>query len=96
MAEDPECFQGSYCNGPSVDIPTWAGLSLTDEETDALWNRTDAVFLLRSLESAWLDEEEFEGGGPGQSDTYYVLRSADPDACKSELRSKIMEILGNP
>lgn len=94
MADSTECFRGSYMDGPSVDIPSWAGLSLTEDEDEALWDRIDHVHLLRSLEAAWLDEDAFESGSPGQSDTYYVLRSDDSEACKAELRAKILELLG--
>jgi hypothetical protein len=93
MVDNDVCFRGSLLDGPDVNIASWAGLSLTDEENEALWDECDPVRLLRSLEAGWLDEEELEGEGPGQSDIHYVLHANDVEACKTELRVRILQIL---
>ena len=52
-------FEGSYMDGPDVDLVDWAGLTLTDEESDALWNDTNPEALIRECPSA-----DMEGVGP--------------------------------
>jgi hypothetical protein len=93
MAAGPISFEGTLMSGPDIDIIALAGLSLSSEEEDRLWNVTNPRDLLvarTSCEETPLYETD---DAPGLSDSYFQYDHADSDVLAAELREAILAIL---
>ena len=88
-------FTGSLVDGPGIDLLELAGLDLTDEEHDRIWNAISPRDLLVEELSEVCEEielSEFEGG-PGQSDTFYEYHCANKTAFVAQLRRVLRALL---
>ena len=83
-------FGASLIDGPSIDIFRLAGLELTDELTDNLWNNVNWQSLLDACQSATVIETSETEGGPGMSDTFYWVAVDNPERFGRELREVIL------
>lgn len=86
-------FTGTLMDGPDIDIIELSGLSLTDEETDKLWSKTNARTLLLecpALEEIKLDETD----APLYSDVYYRYEAPSKEKLQEELKAAIKAIVG--
>ena len=97
MSEEKVIFEGSLMDGVNEHLPSWCGLSLTDEDSDKLWGNTNEIDLLMSCPS--IDYYEEEGPDiPLYSDTYYkfvVSSSKELINLKDELKKEILSIIKN-
>jgi len=91
MSDEDFTFTGSLISGPDVDLVELAGLQLTDEEQERLWDQTTP----RRVLVDYLLVEEFEiraiEGGPGNSDSFYEYRCGDKDAFLKRLREVLLK-----
>jgi hypothetical protein len=87
-------FSGSVSDGLSMNLPEWAGVTLTEDQYDQLWGEYDERSLLELCDEAEIViEEALEGHLPGMNDTYYSVYCNDPDRLREELRKTIMSIV---
>ena len=94
MSNDTFIFHGSLTDGPEFNLLQFAGLDLTDEEHDRLWDRTNPRdFLLQALDIDEIVLDDFEGG-PGQSDVFYEYRYASEEDFVRDLRKALFRYLG--
>ena len=97
MSKEKVIFEGSLMDGVSEDLPSWCGLSLTDEDHDKIWEETNSIDLLMRCPSINYYEEE----GPDItrfSDTYYKFVVDSPEEemnLKVELKEEILSIIQN-
>ncbi len=97
MSEEKIIFEGSLMDGVKEDLPSWCGLSLSNEDRDKLWGNINEIDLLMSCPS--IDYYEEEGPDiPLYSDTYYkfvVSSSNELINLKDELKKEILSIIKN-
>ena len=87
-------FEGSYIDGPYIDVLHWANLHLDDTQHDKVFGSTNIEDIIELCSSAELEVTDvFEGGMPGFSDTFYRVTSEDSETFKSELREEIEKLL---
>ena len=95
MSEEKVIFEGSLMDGVDEHLPSWCGLSLSDEEEDKIWMNTNSIDLIMSCPS--IDYYEEEGPDiPLYSDTYYkfvVSSSKQLMNLKDELKKEILSII---
>ena len=97
MSQEKVIFEGSLMDGVNEDLPTWCGLSLTDEDDEKIWEETNPIDLLMRCPSI----NYYEKGGPDTprfSDTYYkfvVDGSEEEMNLKAELKEEILSIIQN-
>jgi hypothetical protein len=86
-------FEGSYIDGCSVDIVSWCGLELTDQQHDSLLNAKNETDLLEEAGAEVQIEYAAEELPPGMNDTWYSVYCDDIDAFKASLRSTILQLV---
>ena len=95
MSEEKIIFEGSLMDGVNEHLPSWCGLSLSDEEEDKIWMNTSSIDLIMNCPS--IDYYEEEGPDiPLYSDTYYkfvVSSSKQLMNLKDELKKEILSII---
>ena len=95
MRKEKVIFTGSLMDGVDEDLPSWCGLSLTDEEHDILTDEINQIDLLMRLPS--IDYYEEEGPDiPRFSDTFYKFVVYSPEEeknLKEELKEEILSII---
>ena len=91
MAREDFTFTGSLISGPDVDLLELAGLELTDEEQERLWDQTTPRRVL--VDHLLVEEFEIRAteGGPGNSDSLYEYRCGDKDAFLNRLRAVLLK-----
>ena len=97
MRKEKVIFEGSLMDGVDEDLPSWCGLSLTDEEQDIVTDEINQIDLLMRCPS--IDYYEEEGPDiPRFSDTYYkfvVYSTEEEENLKEELKEEILSIIQN-
>ena len=95
MSEEKIIFEGSLMDGVNEHLPSWCGLSLSDEEEDKIWMNTNSLDLIMNCPSIDYYEEEVPDI-PLYSDTYYkfvVSSSKQLMNLKDELKKEILFII---
>ena len=71
----------------------WSGCSELWEEHQLgdEFNVIDDV--VEMCDSAFVDAEEWDGGAPGRSGTWYVIQTDDPAKLKEQIRARIEELI---
>jgi hypothetical protein len=90
----PFVFTGTLMDGPDIDLIEISGLTLSDDELDALWGETTPRGLLMECPSCGerlIDEID---DAPGLSDSYFEYECADRETLADELRAAIFAALG--
>ena len=97
MSQEKVIFEGSLMDGVNEDLPTWCGLTLTDEDDEKIWEETNSIDLLMRCPS--INYYEDEGPDiPRFSDTYYKFVVDSPEEemnLKEELKEEILSIIQN-
>ncbi len=92
-------FQGTLMDGPSINLVAFAGLELTAEEREQLWQNTNPRDLLLECECVdeiedddgeYDDEDDDAGDQPGQSDRYYTYEVPSKEHLAAELKQVIL------
>ena len=97
MSQEKVIFEGSLMDGVNEDLPTWCGLTLTDEDDEKIWEETNSIDLLMRCPSINYYEEEGPDI-PRFSDTYYKFIVDSPEEeenLKVELKEEILSIIQN-
>ena len=97
MSKEKVIFEGSLMDGVNEDLPTWCGLTLTDEDDEKIWEETNSIDLLMRCPSINYYEEEGPDI-PRFSDTYYKFVVDSPKEemnLKEELKEEILSIIQN-
>ena len=95
MRKEKVIFEGSLMDGVRGDLPSWCGLSLTDEEQDIVTDAINQIDLLMLCPSIIYYKEEGPDI-PRFSDTYYKFVVDSPQEemnLKAELKEEILSIL---
>ena len=91
MGKEKVIFEGSLMDGVRGDLPSWSGLSLTDEEHDIVMDEINQIDLL--MRCPFIDYYEEEGPDiPRFSDTFYKFVVCSPEEAenlKEELKEEI-------
>ena len=97
MRKEKVIFEGSLMDGVDEDLPSWCGLSLTDEEQDIVTDEINQIDLLMRCPS--IDYYKEEGPDiPRFSDTFYkfiVYSTEEEENLKDELKEEILSIIQN-
>ena len=95
MRKEKVVFEGSLMDGVDEDLPSWCGLSLTDEEQDIVTDEINQIDLLMRCPS--IDYYKEEGPDiPRFSDTFYKFVVCSPEEeenLKDELKEEILSII---
>ena len=95
MGKEKVIFEGSLMDGVRGNLPSWSGLSLTDEEHDIVMDEINQIDLLMRCPS--IDYYEEEGPDiPRFSDTFYKFIVSSPEEeenLKEELKKEILSII---
>jgi len=97
MRKEKVIFEGSLMDGVDEDLPSWCGLSLTDEEQDIVTDEINQIDLLMRCPSIIYYKEEGPDI-PRFSDTYYTFVVGSPQEemnLKAELKEEILSIIEN-
>jgi len=94
LALEEMTFSGSLMDGPDLDLVAFAGLELTDEESDRLVDETNMRDLLCECESVQEVEKYEVDEITGMSDVYYEYCVSFPEGLRGELRTLILERIG--
>jgi hypothetical protein len=90
---DDLVFTGSLIDGPHIDLVGLAGIQLSDDEHDRLWDDTSPRDLLVDI----LDCEEIElyeiDDMPGRSDRFFEYRCGPREEFIEKLRKELAEIV---
>lgn len=86
-------FEGSYIDGCSVNIVSWCGLELTDEQHDKLVNASNETDLLEAAGADVQIDCAAEDLPPGMNDTWYSVNCDDIKAFKAGLQSTILRLI---
>ena len=87
-------FTGSYIDGCKVDLPTWAGVELTDDQHDRLWSDINETDLIEEAGGFVEIDEAIEDAPPGMNDTYYSVYCSDVEEFKDSIRTVIFARTG--
>jgi len=88
---DEYCIKGSLVDGLELDLVALAGLELTDEQRDRLWEAIDQRSLLTDeLDCAEIDLYETDGA-PGISDRYVEYRCGPKKDFVKRLRAVLLK-----
>jgi len=91
LALEEMILSGSLMDGPDLDLVAFAGLELSDEESDRLVDETNMRDLLCECESVQEVEKYEVDEIPGMSDVYYEYRVSDPVGLREEVRTLILD-----
>ena len=91
---DKFVFYGTLIDGPGIDLLELAGLDLSDEDHDRLWNDLSPRALLAECECVEEFEEGDDDGFP--SDVWYSYEATSKERLSDELRTVILERLRTP
>ena len=97
MGKEKVIFEGSLMDGVRGNLPSWCGLSLTDEEHDIVMDEINQIDLLMRCPSIIYYKEEGPDI-PRCSDTYYKFVVDSPQEemnLKAELKEEILSIIQN-
>ena len=75
------------------EILDWSGCTDLWEEHELSDDFTVINDVVEMCDSAFIDAEEWDGGAPGRSGTWYVVRTDNPDKLKGQIRSRIEELI---
>lgn len=89
-----KAFTGSYIDGCEVDIPSWAGIKLTDAQHDSLWSDINETDLIEEAGGFVEIDEAIEDLRPGMNDTYYSVYCSDVEDFKDRIRMVIRRRTG--
>lgn len=96
MVKEYKVATGTMLEGLDIDIVAYAGLQLTVVQYDSLHDEVSDLELLFQCKNYHLSPHGDEDVVANDDGDFFYLVTYDEDALKSELRSKIREILGLP
>lgn len=92
-------FTGSYVDGlrnpggELIDLASWAGLQLDDEQSDILCESISELEIIQKCKHAIIEEEEHDSDMPSQSDVFIEVRTHDVDALRREVVKIIRQVI---
>ena len=91
----PYRFTGTLDGPDNLDVISFSGLELTDDQCDQIWSVTNPNRVLEQCSCVSLVEESEFDGMPGQSDTFFKWEATDEKKLREELKEVILAVLAS-